>query len=61
MDSIKYYNKNYDKYIRGSFKADISLLYNEFEKHLNVKDIILDLGCGSGKDSLYFHNKGCFM
>ncbi|MDM8533197.1 class I SAM-dependent methyltransferase [Clostridiaceae bacterium HSG29] len=58
MNNITYYNENYDKYISESFKADMSLLYNEFEKYLNVKDIILDLGCGSGRDSLYFHNKG---
>jgi len=58
MDNIKYYDENYDKYIRGSIKADMSLLYFEFEDYLKENATILDLGCGSGRDSIYFNNKG---
>ena len=47
-NNIKYYNKNFDKYIKESINADMSLLYNEFEKHLKKNASILDLGCGSG-------------
>ncbi len=57
-NNIKYYNKNFDKYIKESINADMSLLYNEFEKYLKKNASILDLGCGSGRDSLYFSNKG---
>jgi cyclopropane fatty-acyl-phospholipid synthase-like methyltransferase len=57
MQNIKYYNDNSIKFINGSLNANMSLLYDKFETYLKPKSHILDLGCGSGRDSLYFHNK----
>lgn len=33
-------------------------LYDTFLKHILPKGLLLDAGCGSGRDSLYFINKG---
>ena len=53
-----YYEINTDKYIKETFNTDMSNLYNFFEKHLSGSKIkILDIGFGSGRDSLYFQNK----
>ena len=36
----------------------MSSLYGHFEKHLPASGHILDCGCGSGRDSKYFMDKG---
>ena len=56
---MKYYSEHYREYIEDTKDADMSTLYLLFEKYLN-KDTskILDLGFGSGRDSLYFLSKG---
>ncbi|QXM06449.1 class I SAM-dependent methyltransferase [Crassaminicella indica] len=53
-----YYNKNARIFIENTIKADMTKIYQKFEKYLKKGDRILDLGCGSGRDSLYFMNKG---
>jgi len=55
---MTYYNTNAKEFFKSTINIDMTLLYNEFEKYLNPNDKILDLGCGSGRDSLYFINKG---
>ena len=59
MDStIEYYNKNAEKFIESTINVDMSHLYGEFEKYIPSGGKILDLGCGSGRDSKYFLKKG---
>lgn len=59
MDStIEYYNKNAKKFIESTINIDMSHLYGEFEKNIPSGGKILDLGCGSGRDSKYFLKKG---
>ncbi|TCO69063.1 class I SAM-dependent methyltransferase [Marinisporobacter balticus] len=53
-----YYNKNAQDFVENTLKADMSKIYSRFEKHLKTGATLLDLGCGSGRDSLYFINKG---
>ncbi|QEK11550.1 methyltransferase domain-containing protein [Crassaminicella thermophila] len=58
-----YYNQNAKIFIENTLKADMTKIYQRFEKYLKKGDRILDLGCGSGRcgsgrDSLYFMNKG---
>ena len=56
--SIDYYNQNAEKFIKDTINVDMGQLYGRFEKHLNHCDTILDIGCGSGRDSQYFMEKG---
>jgi 2-polyprenyl-3-methyl-5-hydroxy-6-metoxy-1,4-benzoquinol methylase len=55
---IEYYDKNAEMYINDTMNVDMSELYNVFEKYLSEGDTVLDIGCGSGRDSRYFLEKG---
>ena len=57
-NSITYYNQNADKYCNNTLKVDMSKIYNSFLQHLPPSALILDAGCGSGRDSLYFLSQG---
>lgn len=56
--TVDYYNKNAQEYSKRTCNIDMSKLYIIFERYLQVGDSILDLGCGSGRDSRYFNEKG---
>ncbi len=56
--TLAYYNKNYEAFISDTLEVDMTNLYQLFEKELLEGSKILDLGCGSGRDSLYFERKG---
>ena len=53
-----YYKDNKEEFINSTIDCNMSFQYNLFEKHL-AKDTktILDIGFGSGRDSLYFSKK----
>lgn len=53
-----YYNKNAKIYFDDTVHADITELYTPFLEKLKTGSHILDAGCGSGRDTLYFLNKG---
>lgn len=57
-DTIKYYNENAMGFISGTIDADMSFAQNKFVKYLRRHSRILDLGCGSGRDSLFFKEHG---
>lgn len=56
--TIEYYNNNAEKFIQGTIDADVTDLLENFLKHIPEKGSILDAGCGSGRDSLYFMKHG---
>ncbi|MGL4864722.1 MAG: class I SAM-dependent methyltransferase [Cetobacterium sp.] len=57
--SVKFYNENAESFFKDTVKADMSYNYNYFIKNLPKKTgEILDLGCGSGRDSKYFIELG---
>lgn len=59
MDAtIEYYEKNAKEYFNRTVNIKMDDLYEEFEKYLYPGAKILDLGCGSGRDSKYFLAKG---
>lgn len=53
-----FYEDNAKAFIDDTFNCDMSFQYNLFEKYLNNAEKIMDLGFGSGRDSLYFMSKG---
>lgn len=56
--TLDYYNNNASSYVENTIHVDIVPLYEDFLSHLNNGDHILDVGAGSGRDSLYFINQG---
>lgn len=58
MDSIEYYNKYAAKIYEDTVNVDMSEIMKEFLELLEEGDTILDLGCGSGRDSLYLYELG---
>ncbi len=58
MDSIEYYNKYAAKIYEDTVDVDMSQVMEEFLKELDEGDTILDLGCGSGRDSLTMYDMG---
>ena len=55
--TLDYYNRNAESYAEQTQGADVTDLYVDFEECLNPGARILDLGCGSGRDSRYFAKK----
>ena len=57
-NTLKYYAVNTDEFIASTLEADMSVTQEKFLSLLPKGAHILDLGCGSGRDSLYFLQKG---
>lgn len=55
--TLDYYNGNSESYASSTVSADMSVLCDEFLS-LIPDGVILDLGCGSGRDSKYFLSHG---
>lgn len=56
--TIDYYNKNAEYYFNHTKDVDMQNIYIEFEKRIKQGAYILDVGCGSGRDSKYFLQNG---
>jgi len=56
--STEYYDTHAKEYAELTVKADMSQAYNRFLIYLPAGAGILDAGCGSGRDSLFFMKKG---
>ena len=52
--TIDYYNANFEDFISGTLNLDFSSTQDRFLSLLPAGAKILDFGCGSGRDSLYF-------
>ena len=57
MKTIDYYNKHAEKFTASTFEVDMESLYRPFLAELPGGARILDVGCGSGRDTLAFKNK----
>ncbi|MCR4561670.1 MAG: class I SAM-dependent methyltransferase [Bacilli bacterium] len=54
---MDFYKKNHSSYIASTLNADMGKVYPFFEKYLRPGDSILDLGFGSGRDTIHFASK----
>ncbi|MCR5792399.1 MAG: class I SAM-dependent methyltransferase [Lachnospiraceae bacterium] len=57
-NTIEYYNRNAETYYVSTVNANMQAQYDMFEKRLLTGARILDCGCGSGRDTRYFLEKG---
>lgn len=55
---MNYYNQNAQEFFDGTINVDMASLYNEFIPHIPKQSLILDAGCGSGRDSKAFLDLG---
>lgn len=58
MDTIDYYNINAKEYFNQTNNINMDKQYEFFLKYMPKSGKILDFGCGSGRDSVYFKNLG---
>ena len=58
LDTTSFYDSDPESYSDKTFHADVSHLREPFVSLLEPGSRILDLGCGSGRDSLAFHGLG---
>ena len=58
MNTLSYYDQNADAFIQGTQNADMTQQYRLFLKYVPQGGKVLDLGCGSGRDSAYFASLG---
>lgn len=57
-ETLSYYEQNADAFIAGTRNADMSGQYRFFLQYVTPGCKLLDLGCGSGRDSAYFSALG---
>lgn len=55
---MNFYKKNRNSYFENTKNINMEHIYDSFLKQIPKNGKILDCGCGSGRDSLYFKNKG---
>lgn len=63
-NTIEYYNQNAEQFVQGTLSVDFTATQERFLAKLTAGAYILDFGCGSGRDTKYFLDKGylvCFQ
>lgn len=53
-DTLGYYENNAAAFVESTFRVAMNELYDEFLPMISEGGHILDAGCGSGRDALYF-------
>ena len=57
-ETLMYYDENAEVFINETRNVDFSSVQNLFLSKLGKDSLILDFGCGSGRDTKYFLNQG---
>jgi len=58
MKTIDYYNQYADEFAQATLHVNMDSLYQPFLAEVSEGARILDVGCGAGRDTLAFKNKG---
>lgn len=56
--TISFYDRHAEQFFKDTVEVDMSALYAPFLAHIPPGGRILDAGCGSGRDSRYFLQRG---
>lgn len=56
--TLEYYNQQAEQFVQGTVDVEFSHLQNQFIEMLPAGGTILDLGCGSGRDSKAYKDAG---
>ncbi|MDE7310709.1 MAG: class I SAM-dependent methyltransferase [Eubacterium sp.] len=56
--TLDYYNVNAENFVAGTQSVDFTSTQTKFLKKLPSASLILDFGCGSGRDTKYFLDHG---
>lgn len=56
--TLEYYNIRSDQFTNTTVDLEFSDIQDRFLKYLEPGSLVLDLGCGPGRDSRYFLSKG---
>ena len=57
-NTIDYYNQNSSQFTSDTLNVEFNNIQDKFLSYLEEGALILDFGCGSGRDSKYFLDKG---
>ena len=58
LKTLNYYDESCASYVSDTQDLEFSDIQDRFLKYLDKGSLILDFGCGSGRDSRYFLSKG---
>lgn len=61
MDSLAYYEQNGNQYFEETAELNMEEFLKPFVELLPENAEVLDLGCGSGRDTLYLLEAGCYV
>jgi SAM-dependent methyltransferase len=56
--TVEFYESHADEYFERTVLADLSTFYERFLRHVKPGGLILDAGCGSGRDLKALHSHG---
>ena len=56
--TLSYYENNAAEFVSGTVNVDFSAVADRFAAGLPAGSLILDFGCGSGRDTAYFLSRG---
>ena len=56
--TLEYYDQNAEQFFKTTADVDFTGTQDRFLRYLGLGSRILDLGCGSGRDTRYFLEKG---
>ena len=61
MDSIDYYNRYAVPYYEKTVELSMEEQLQRFLEYLPENADVLDLGCGSGRDTVFLEEEGCVV